>query len=269
MGRFVSRDRWGGRQDSPITYNRWLYGNGNPVIFIDPSGQFSSSPIHAMIQAHFAETYGAGHLVIPEFYVSGGSKQGLGFSLDVEGNIINSGTPNGNAGFIDIVDMTTGEAYEIKKEKELIMGQGQISFYISIYNENPRPGGPRQLIPGTNYRTAASGWEVIGTNPIYPGQVILAHLKSPGVITYYGQRKDRISIPVPEYFWEWDFENKIVEKRRSNTIPNLSPSPVTSINDLASVCSTVLLVGITVGLLATPIPDDILLGVIWGKILTQ
>ena len=37
-GRFQSRDTWSGNYNSPITLNKWVYGNSNPIIYIDPAG---------------------------------------------------------------------------------------------------------------------------------------------------------------------------------------------------------------------------------------
>lgn len=38
QGRFVSRDTWGGDYNNPVTLARWLYANGNPVLYTDPTG---------------------------------------------------------------------------------------------------------------------------------------------------------------------------------------------------------------------------------------
>jgi RHS repeat-associated protein len=38
MGRFMTRDSWGGNDKKPISYNGWLYGDGNPIFYADPSG---------------------------------------------------------------------------------------------------------------------------------------------------------------------------------------------------------------------------------------
>lgn len=38
-GRFTSRDEWSGDNLNPITLNKYLYANGNPGSFIDPSGK--------------------------------------------------------------------------------------------------------------------------------------------------------------------------------------------------------------------------------------
>ena len=40
-GRFHSMDTWEGRRGSNVTLNKYLYGNGNPVSYVDPSGNFS------------------------------------------------------------------------------------------------------------------------------------------------------------------------------------------------------------------------------------
>ncbi len=38
MGRFLTRDMWGGNPNVPISYNRWAYTYSNPVNLADPSG---------------------------------------------------------------------------------------------------------------------------------------------------------------------------------------------------------------------------------------
>ena len=39
-GRFTQMDEWQGRALDPITLNKYVYGNSNPVGFVDPSGRF-------------------------------------------------------------------------------------------------------------------------------------------------------------------------------------------------------------------------------------
>jgi RHS repeat-associated protein len=41
VGRFVSRDRWNGDNYLPISFNKWIYANDQPIDYFDPSG-FSS-----------------------------------------------------------------------------------------------------------------------------------------------------------------------------------------------------------------------------------
>ena len=37
-GRFQSRDTWGGDYNRPLSLNRWMYVEGNPVNYTDPTG---------------------------------------------------------------------------------------------------------------------------------------------------------------------------------------------------------------------------------------
>jgi RHS repeat-associated protein len=39
IGRFITRDKWGGIPLRPLSYNRWLYGYDSPIVHIDPTGQ--------------------------------------------------------------------------------------------------------------------------------------------------------------------------------------------------------------------------------------
>ena len=43
-GRFTQQDTWMGRQNDPITLNKYTYGNSNPVRYIDPSGRAGTLP---------------------------------------------------------------------------------------------------------------------------------------------------------------------------------------------------------------------------------
>ena len=38
MGRFLTRDTWTGDANRPMSYNRWMYSYGNPIIWADPTG---------------------------------------------------------------------------------------------------------------------------------------------------------------------------------------------------------------------------------------
>jgi RHS repeat-associated protein len=38
IGRFISRDVWGGDYNRPMSLNKWIYGYANPILLIDPLG---------------------------------------------------------------------------------------------------------------------------------------------------------------------------------------------------------------------------------------
>ncbi|MCP4710180.1 MAG: RHS repeat-associated core domain-containing protein, partial [Planctomycetes bacterium] len=40
VGRFVTRDTWAGDPINPLSMNKYLYGNANPMLYVDPSGHF-------------------------------------------------------------------------------------------------------------------------------------------------------------------------------------------------------------------------------------
>jgi len=48
VGRFISRDTWGGDFNRPLSLNRWGYVEGNPVNLIDPSGRIPCSTCQQM-----------------------------------------------------------------------------------------------------------------------------------------------------------------------------------------------------------------------------
>jgi len=39
MGRFLTRDTWGGDYNRPLSLNRWNYSSANPINYTDPSGK--------------------------------------------------------------------------------------------------------------------------------------------------------------------------------------------------------------------------------------
>jgi RHS repeat-associated protein len=48
VGRFSQMDSWQGSDFSPHTLNKYLYGDANPVMNVDPTGNFSMSDVRAV-----------------------------------------------------------------------------------------------------------------------------------------------------------------------------------------------------------------------------
>ena len=239
-GRFVSKDPWPGDIWRPGTFNEFVYVLDNPANQTDPSGLLSGEPIHAMIQTKFMATHGLSYPygVIPEFYIPGGSKQGLtlvtagqfgqpGFTAQL------GGTPTGHGGFADIVGLATpatGDIYEIKYQRDLLWGIAEIAWYIQANNANP---GQPKLVPGVMY-TWSPEEELIGTNPYYSGQEIVANMQAPGVITYRARRKSqRQPSPQPVYVWEYDRERRKVVKRQLVPVYYYAACPSPEIAEIA------------------------------------
>jgi RHS repeat-associated protein len=61
VGRFNRRDTFEGKLNEPISLHKYLYANGNPTNYVDPSGYSSiieGDWIHNLIGAHFISQYG-------------------------------------------------------------------------------------------------------------------------------------------------------------------------------------------------------------------
>ncbi len=61
-GRFLSRDTWEGDVNHPLSMNRWLYVEGNPVNYRDPFGLWSIAPGFDLSNGGL---YGQGQLTVP------------------------------------------------------------------------------------------------------------------------------------------------------------------------------------------------------------
>jgi RHS repeat-associated protein len=51
LGRFTTKDSWQGDYNRPLSLNRWMYTEGNPVNFTDPSGHFPVDASQILSQA--------------------------------------------------------------------------------------------------------------------------------------------------------------------------------------------------------------------------
>ncbi|MBP0042422.1 MAG: hypothetical protein J7545_10670, partial [Roseofilum sp. SBFL] len=96
-GRFTRRDTYEGRLNEPITLNKYLYANGNPVSYVDPSGFYSLEIGYKIFHADLVISDAKG------VRVYGAQASNLEFSPDHLGFFINlSNSQGGSVGFGNI-----------------------------------------------------------------------------------------------------------------------------------------------------------------------
>jgi len=169
----VSKDPWEGSYTRPLLQNPWLYAEGNPVNYIDPSGldAIEGMLIHTMIEDHYIANYGSGRIIVKNYLIPGASKSGSGYR-----------------GFADIADLTRKEIYEIKSIESDLQGEMELYWYLAHL---PADWGPGTIYPYHNI--------YIGPWPNNPNREVHAAMHILGVIAYWGEdkRPDIRLIPVP------------------------------------------------------------------------
>ncbi len=137
IGRFISIDGTLGSIGNALESNLFIYGLNNPVINTDHSGYSSFSVftygyIHRKVQRYLADMYQLSDQVLVHY-------------------IINIGHKKKNIGFVDLVDLKTGEMWEIKHFNEAILELAVKQLFKYINAEfinglesgvNPSPGRP-------------------------------------------------------------------------------------------------------------------------------
>jgi RHS repeat-associated protein len=68
VGRYLTRDTWGGNNKQPMSYNVWLYGYDNPIKYIDPTGKFPEWCKSLTTKSLFAECVRLEYNLIPPSY---------------------------------------------------------------------------------------------------------------------------------------------------------------------------------------------------------
>jgi RHS repeat-associated protein len=58
-GRFLTRDTWMGDYNSPLSLNRWMYVEGNPINYTDPSGRYPAGAILAQALSNYSGSSGS------------------------------------------------------------------------------------------------------------------------------------------------------------------------------------------------------------------
>ena len=75
IGRFITRDTWPGDQQRPMSLNKYMYAEGNPVVFVDPSGHFLGGMVAVVATIGILSA-----IATPSYadYIGGGGSGGSG-----------------------------------------------------------------------------------------------------------------------------------------------------------------------------------------------
>ena len=175
-GRFISRDFYDGNVFEPGTLHKYAYVSNDPVNNYDPQGLWLQKVIQGILA----------HRFINKKYI-----------LEHPGHIVNHDRKNGHiSGFlrrgfvhkyVDIIDYTTGEIYEIKPYDGVVDGAAQVEQYMYILTNNIQTG---RYFTGQTFKPGNS-WPIPARVYAWPlGGAITVYLQQAGLIYYKVTRSD-------------------------------------------------------------------------------
>ncbi|MBD5136414.1 MAG: RHS repeat-associated core domain-containing protein [Lachnospiraceae bacterium] len=171
-GRFLSRDLYSGNEFEPQTLHKYAYVSNNHVNNYDPLGLWMQKVIQGILEHRFINTqYIIEH---PKHTVNYDRKNGY-----ISGVL--------GRGYVDIIDYTSHEIYEIKPYKGKANGVAQVELYLRIINGYEQRG---EFFDREPFRLGDS-WPIGIRMSSWPlGGVISYWLEQNGLIEYYVQRED-------------------------------------------------------------------------------
>lgn len=129
-GRFTRLDTWNGIPSSPITLNKYIYANSNPVNFIDPSGFASLSSQILASAISFTLGFYIGGQLLNQFYSNGES-------IDWTADMVSGFFPVGTDGAVG--KSISGSLLTVETEASIGWGPKQKikrSWIIAAYSES-------------------------------------------------------------------------------------------------------------------------------------
>ena len=145
IGRFTTRDTYSGDYQYPLSLNRWMYVSGNPVMYIDPSGNISWMAVGAAVGG----LIGYVPQVIDNFQSGQTGSDGLFKNIDYDKVV---GGAIAGAGVALLPPLITATASELLVGASIITGTAG----VALTNSNLFPGLSSVLSNASGYLGQAS-----------------------------------------------------------------------------------------------------------------
>lgn len=223
VDRFCQMDLIKGNITSPQSFNRYIYCANSPVEYVDPSGMKYGGPndkgyYHRLVQDDFV-------VQMIQNDVTQKDPQIIATEVEVT-------KADGTKGRIDLLNVNTGEAYEVKpigtteklKNKYTKQANDQLMSYIN--GKLPGPSIIRHEIENTELKPGQAKME----GEIYDkvtNSTIVYGCKGDGIIRY-GVAKGRLpdKKPAPSSVWAAEPEKKTNTVNNTISVPTPQGSPI-------------------------------------------
>ncbi len=193
-GRFQTKDSWQGDYNRPLSLNRWMYVEGNPTNYVDPTGMW-----------RWALSLSEFHNLIEDYYEGMG---GFNAMKQLEYSIPGTGRKN-TWGRVDMFNSSLGEVYEIEPWYDAFTsspkhGAQQALAYVFELNSKRNLlvgnyGGWPYNWSGTQFHLGlAMDWpgKYRQAYPLSPNFDLVADYVQPEVIAFWLEPNGQV-VPIP------------------------------------------------------------------------